>query len=69
MNNEKEDSSRIAAIVDDNGHLQGQFHGFGAQTDAESHLRTCQAGNVKHLRGATVVTGDKARKAIRTQRL
>ena len=69
MAKKKDDPSKIAAIVDDNGHLQGQFQGFGAQQDAESHLRYCQRSGVKHLQGATIVTGEKAREAIRKKRL
>jgi hypothetical protein len=60
---------KVAAIVDDNGNLQGQFLGFGALQDAQATLRQCQQGGVRHLTRAQVVTGDEARKAIAKKRL
>jgi len=59
-----------AAVIDKHtGRVRAQFIGFGAEADARSHLRTCQAGvpggaKVDHLSSATVITGDKARRAI-----
>ena len=60
---------KVAAIIDDNGHLQGQFLGFGAVQDAQATLRQCQQGGVRHLTRAQVVTGDKARELIAKKRL
>jgi len=57
----------VAAIVDDNGRLQAQFGGWGAEQDAQQHMDQCKG--VDHLRGATIVTGDKAREAIEKKRL
>ena len=54
-----------AAVIDKHtGRVRAQFIGFGAESDANSHLRQCQAGGVDHLSSATVITGDEARKAI-----
>lgn len=61
-----------AAVVVDNhtGRVRAQFQGLGAAADARSFLRQCRApapGNdkVDFLSSASVVTGDKAKKAIR----
>lgn len=64
-----------AAVIDKHtGRVCAQFIGFGAEADAKSHLRTCQAGvaggaKVDHLSSATVITGDKARRAIKKGRV
>jgi hypothetical protein len=59
----------LAAVVDDSGRLQAQFGGIDAADDAKSFLARATAGKVKHLHGATVVTGDKAREAMEKGRL
>jgi hypothetical protein len=55
----------VAVIVDDRGRFQGQFGGSDAAREAESFLRDVQKGGVKHLRGASIVTGEKALEAIK----
>ncbi len=57
----------IAAIVDNTGRLQFQAQGPWAKDDANDHLEQCKG--VDHLRGATVVTGEAARKAIENGRI
>lgn len=63
-----------AAVIDKHtGRVRAQFMGLGAEADARSHLRHCQAGvggaKVDHLSSAVVITGEKARKAIKTGRV
>ena len=71
----KLDVDAAAAVIDKHtGRVRAQFMGFGAEADARSHLRTCQAGvpggaKVDHLSSATVITGDEARKAIKNGRV
>lgn len=60
----------VAVVIDNHtGKVQARFEGFGAAADAKSFLRQCQSGRVDHLSSATVVTGDKAKKALRDGRL
>lgn len=66
----KLDPNEKAVVIDKHtGKLQARFEGFGAQRDAESFLRQCVAGKVRHLSSACIVTGDKAAEAIRKGRL
>lgn len=65
-----------AAVVIDKhtGRVRAQFQGLGAERDAAAHLRHCQSpgpggAKVDHLSSACVVTGDKARKAIKNGRI
>lgn len=65
----------VAAVIDKHtGRVRATFRGIGAEADAKSHLRTCQAGvpggaKVEHLSSACVVTGKEAEKAITHGRL
>lgn len=65
----------VAVVIDEHtGRLKAKFEGFGAERDARSFLRQCRApqpGNdkVDFLSSAVVVTGAKAKKAIKTGRL
>lgn len=65
-----------AAVVVDNhtGKVVAQFSGFGAEADAKSHMRICQKpgtgkDKVDHMSSCSVVTGDNARKAMKTGRV
>lgn len=65
----------VAAVIDKHtGRVRATFRGLGAESDARSHLRTCQMGGtsgvkVDHLSSACVVTGKEAEKAIKDGRL
>lgn len=65
----------VAAVIDKHtGRVHARFEGFGAGADARSFLRATQSpspGNTKvdHLSSATVIYGDKAKKAIKTGRV
>lgn len=59
----------VAAIVDDSGRIQAKFGGQGAKQEAQSFLMDALKGGVKHLRGATVLSGPEARKAIENGRV
>jgi len=65
----------VAAVIDKHtGRVRAQFQGFGAESDANSHLRHCQnpglgGAKVDHLSSATVITGEAARKAIKNGRV
>lgn len=69
------DLDEVAAVIDKHtGRVRAQFQGLGAAADARSHLRFCQGGGtsgvkVDHLSSACVITGEKAKKAIRDGRL
>ncbi len=58
----------LAVVVDDNGKLQAQFGGDGAKEEAGQFLKDC-GGRVNHLRGASIVTGEDAKKAIQNGRI
>lgn len=59
----------VACIVDNTGRLRAHFITDGAKVEADSYLRRCKAGKVSHLMDATVVTGDKAKKALENGRI
>ena len=63
----KFDPDGKAAVIDDKGHVQATFHGPFAESEARTHLKQC--GSVVHLRGATIVTGERAAKALDWERL
>lgn len=66
----KIDVDAVAAVIDNHtGKVRARFEGFGAETDAHAFLRSCQGpagGGVKvdFLSSASVITGEKAKKAI-----
>lgn len=65
----------VAVVIDKHtGRVRARFQGLGAIADAKSHLRTCQQGvsggaKVDHLSSACVITGEKAKKAIKNGRV
>lgn len=69
MSEKQEKGEEVAVVIDDNGRPQAQFGGFGATQDAKSFLKDAQNGGVKHLRGATVVSGERAKEALRKGQL
>jgi hypothetical protein len=60
---------QLAAVVDGNGKIQAQFMTDGAKSEAEHWLSGCQKGGVQHLSGASVVTGQQAKKAMENGRI
>ena len=65
----KKNTTELACIVDNTGHLRAQFVTEGAKTEAELYLKDCKAGGVEHLQDATVVTGSDAKKALENGRI
>jgi len=63
----KLDPSEVAVIVDDNGYVRAHFVGPFAKGDAKEHL--AQFKRLKMYHGATVVTGEEAKKALKNGRL
>lgn len=65
----------VAAVIDKHtGRVRARFQGLGAVADARSFLRSTQSpapggAKVDHLSSATVITGEKAKKAIRDGRV
>lgn len=63
------DLDATAVVIDDHtGRVQAYFQGFGAKEDAERFKRGTQHG-VKHLSSTSVVTGEKAKRAIKKGRI
>ena len=65
----KDPGAQLACIVDNTGRLRAHFITDGAKVEADSYLRRCKAGKVSHLMDATVVTGEKAKKALANGRI
>lgn len=63
------DFDEVAAVVDDTGRIQAQFQGLGAGEDAQATLRGMRKYGIKAYKGATVVTGKEAEKAIKKRRI
>jgi len=65
----------VAVVVDNHtGRVRAHFQGLGAMADAQSFLRSCRnpsPGNAKvdFLSSTSIVTGEKAKKAIKTGRV
>ncbi len=64
-NNGSSRKPEVAVIVDDNGRFQAQFGGSGARYEADQFLRDTQKGGVKHLRGASIVEGERALEVLK----
>jgi len=57
----------LAVVIGDDGRVKAQFAGMDAAREAKSFLRD-NAG-VKFLQGSSIVTAEKAEKALRLGRL
>jgi len=65
----KDPTAQVAVIVDNTGRLRAHFITDGAKAEADSYLNRCKTGKVEHLMDATVVTGEKAKKALENGRI
>jgi len=54
--------SDTAVVVNDKGTVVHYVHGRFAEEEARSYMRT--SAGLKEMRGAAVITGDKAREAL-----
>jgi len=75
MGNLDQLADECAVVIDEHtGRLRAKFQGIGATADANAFLRQCRAPKnpkerVDHLSSAVVITGEKAKKAIKNGRL
>ena len=59
-----------AVVVDDHtGKILANFQGLGAEEDANSHKRFCQAGGVNHMSSVSIITGKEAARVHKAGRV
>ena len=62
-------SEEVVAIINPSGRCLAQFAGLDAKTDAGLFLRDCHKGAVQCLRGARIIDGRDAKRAITRGRI
>jgi len=58
---------QVAVVVDQDGKVQAQFRSPWAENEAKAFLKSCE--KVDYLKGAQVVTGDRAKKALESGKI